>query len=122
LELMHMRMPDRLQYAIHLDPAASALACPTMMLLTLVENAIRHGIDPSEEGGRIDVDVWIRDGRCRVRESIHPHRYVPLPRWGRFRDGSTPARKGDVSMWMYGFAMGAVVFGSWTTESASRNW
>lgn len=67
LELMHMRMPDRLQYAIHLDPAASALACPTMMLLTLVENAIRHGIDPSEEGGRIDVDVWIRDGRCRVR-------------------------------------------------------
>ena len=38
-----------------------------MTLLTLVENAVRHGIDPSEEGGRIDVDVRLRDGRCRVR-------------------------------------------------------
>ena len=26
-----------------------------MTLLTLVENAVRHGIDPAEEGGRIDV-------------------------------------------------------------------
>ena len=38
-----------------------------MTLLTLVENAVRHGIDPREEGGRIDVDVWVRDGRCHVR-------------------------------------------------------
>ena len=38
-----------------------------MTLLTLVENAVRHGIDPSEEGGRIDVDVRLRDGRCHVR-------------------------------------------------------
>jgi sensor histidine kinase YesM len=35
-----------------------------MTLLTLVENAIRHGIDPSEEGGRIDVSVRLQDGRC----------------------------------------------------------
>jgi signal transduction histidine kinase len=67
LELMQMRMPDRLQFALHIDPAASKLQCPPMTLLTLVENAVRHGIDPSEEGGRIDVDVWLRDGRCLVR-------------------------------------------------------
>ena len=47
--------------------AAKSLQCPPMTLLTLVENAVRHGIDPSEEGGRIDVDVRLRDGRCRVR-------------------------------------------------------
>lgn len=58
LELMQMRMPDRLQYAIHLDPAAARLHCPPMTLLTLVENAVRHGIDPSEAGGRIDIDIW----------------------------------------------------------------
>jgi LytS/YehU family sensor histidine kinase len=40
-----------------------------MTLLTLVENAVRHGVDPSEEGGRIDVDVWLRDGRCCLRVS-----------------------------------------------------
>jgi signal transduction histidine kinase len=67
LDLMQMRMPDRLQYAIHLDPAAAGLSCPPMTLLTLVENAVRHGIDPSEAGGRIDVDIWIRDGRCVMR-------------------------------------------------------
>jgi len=32
-----------------------------------VENAVRHGIDPSEEGGRIDVRVRLRDGRCRAQ-------------------------------------------------------
>ena len=67
LELMQMRMPDRLQYAIHLDPAAARLHCPPMTLLTLVENAVRHGIDPSETGGRIDADIWLRDGRCVMR-------------------------------------------------------
>ena len=55
LEIMQMRMPDRLQYAIHLDPVAAGLHCPPMTLLTLVENAVRHGIDPAEEGGRIEV-------------------------------------------------------------------
>ncbi len=67
LELMQMRMPDRLQYAIHLDPSAARLYCPPMTLLTLVENAVRHGIDPSETGGRIDADIWIRDDRCLLR-------------------------------------------------------
>ena len=67
LELMQMRIPDRLQFALHIDPTAKALQCPPMTLLTLVENAVRHGIDPGEEGGRIDVDVRLRDGRCHVR-------------------------------------------------------
>lgn len=67
LELMQMRMPDRLQFALRIEPAAKAVRCPPMTLLTLVENAVRHGIDPSEEGGRIDVDVWLRDNRCLVR-------------------------------------------------------
>jgi len=66
LELMHMRMPDRLQFAVRVDPTAGPQRCPPMLLMTLVENAVRHGIDPSEEGGRIDVDITMRDGRVRV--------------------------------------------------------
>lgn len=69
VELMQMRMPDRLQFTVHVDPATQSLQCPPMTLLTLVENAVRHGIDPSEQGGRIDVDVWLRDERCLVRVS-----------------------------------------------------
>ena len=70
LELMHMRMPDRLQFSVNVDAAASlTLRCPPMTLLTLVENAVRHGIDPSEEGGRIEIHVNRRDDRCVVRVS-----------------------------------------------------
>jgi LytS/YehU family sensor histidine kinase len=67
LELMHLRMPDRLQYALHAEDATRALHCPPLTLLTLVENAVRHGIDPSEDGGRIEVGVTLRDGRCIAR-------------------------------------------------------
>jgi hypothetical protein len=71
LELMHLRMPDRLQFSIEADDAARDLRCPPTTLLTLVENAVRHGIDPGEEGGRIDVRVTVHDGRClaRVRDT-----------------------------------------------------
>jgi len=57
LELMQMRMPDRLQYAMNVDSSVLQVRCPPTTLLTLVENAVRHGIDPSEEGGRIDIDI-----------------------------------------------------------------
>src|SRR5882672_11413680 len=67
LELMHMRMPDRLQFALYADPPVLELRCPPMTLLTLAENAVRHGIDPSEEGGRIDIYVQRRGERCMVR-------------------------------------------------------
>ena len=66
LELMQMRIPDRLEFALRVDPAANALECPPMTLLTLVENAVRHGIDPSEEGGRVDVEARVTGGRCLV--------------------------------------------------------
>ena len=67
LELMHMRMPDRLQFTLQVDAEAAGLQCPPMTLLTLVENAVKHGIDPGEEGGRIDVTARARNGRCFVR-------------------------------------------------------
>ncbi len=67
LDLMHMRMPDRLRYTIDVDPSSRRLRCPPMTLLTLVENAVRHGIDPSEEGGAITIQVRRVANRCHVR-------------------------------------------------------
>src|SRR4051794_30524420 len=67
LELMQMRMPDRLQYAMNVDSSILQVRCPPTTLLTLVENAVRHGIDPSEEGGRIDVEIARNGERCVVR-------------------------------------------------------
>ncbi len=69
LELMHMRMPDRLRFALHVDDGIATLRCPPMTLLTLVENAVRHGIDPSEEGGAIEISAQRRGDRCVLRVS-----------------------------------------------------
>lgn len=66
LEVMHMRMPDRLQFELEADDEALPLSCPPMTLLTLVENAVRHGIDPSEQGGRIEVRVTVKENRCHA--------------------------------------------------------
>jgi len=67
LEVMHMRMPDRLRFTLDVDDSVRNLAFPPMALLTLVENAMRHGIDPSEEGGAIDIRASAADGRCRIQ-------------------------------------------------------
>ena len=68
LELMQMRMPDRLAFDVSSGPGVHLLSCPPMTLLTLVENAVQHGIDPSEEGGRIDVHAeLLGTDRCRLR-------------------------------------------------------
>ncbi len=67
LELMQMRMPDRLTFDLQSGAGVHLLRCPPMTLLTLVENAVQHGIDPSEEGGRIAVSAeLLEDGRCRL--------------------------------------------------------
>ena len=67
LELMRTRIPDRLQFSLHAEESAYLLYCPPLTLLTLVENAVRHGIDPSVEGGRIDVEVRRHKERCVMR-------------------------------------------------------
>lgn len=66
LELMQMRMPDRLQFSIKTAANNESVCCPPMTILTLVENAVRHGIDPSEEGGRIKVDVQVHEQKCHI--------------------------------------------------------
>jgi two-component sensor histidine kinase len=64
LDVMHMRMPDRLKFEIQADATLLNLECPPMTLLTLVENAVRHGIDPSEAGGIIRIHVRQESSRC----------------------------------------------------------
>jgi len=54
---------------VHADEASLALRCPPMTLLTLVENAVRHGIDPTEDGGAIEIHVERQGPRCLVRVS-----------------------------------------------------
>lgn len=63
LEIMAMRMPDRLRYSVEMDMALQTLRFPPMALLTLVENAVRHGIDPGVDGGMITVKAWLQQDK-----------------------------------------------------------
>jgi LytS/YehU family sensor histidine kinase len=60
-------MPDRLHFTVDIAPALAALRFPPMGLLTLVENAIRHGVDPCCEPTRVEVRaVLAPSGGARI--------------------------------------------------------
>lgn len=67
LTVMATRLDDRLRFAVQAGAGCEAHALPPLMLLTLVENAVRHGIEPLPGGGRIDVEAR-RDGERFVLE------------------------------------------------------
>jgi signal transduction histidine kinase len=53
LEIMQMRMGNRLAFAVDVPAALRDVEVPPLVLLTLVENAIKHGIAPLVEGGTV---------------------------------------------------------------------
>ena len=55
LELMAVRMGPRLTFTLVLPPHLAAQAVPTLLLQPLVENSIKHGLEPQVEGGSITV-------------------------------------------------------------------
>jgi signal transduction histidine kinase len=55
LEIMRTRMGQRLDFAVELPPELVNQNVPPAMLISLVENAIKHGLEPAAEGGRIDL-------------------------------------------------------------------
>ena len=68
LEILRMRMGERLQFSIDVSHPLRARSFPSMMLMTLVENAIKHGLAGKPEGGRIDVRA--RDSRTAIRIEV----------------------------------------------------
>ena len=57
LVIMHTRLGKRLSYSVEMHPDLGQLPFPSAILMTLVENAIKHGIEPLKEGGEIRVKV-----------------------------------------------------------------
>jgi len=67
LELMSVRMGDRLHYKLDLPGDLRDVPVPPLMLQPLVENSIRHGLEPRVEGGEIIVRAR-RDGSSLLIE------------------------------------------------------
>lgn len=66
LDIQRIRMGQRLAFAVDVPDALRAHPMPPLMLLTLVENAIKHGLAPSRDGGRIDIRARIDGNLLRV--------------------------------------------------------
>jgi hypothetical protein len=62
LALEGVRFEDRLHVEFAIDPAAAQVAVPPMILQTLVENALKHGIAPLPSGGEILIRAALQDG------------------------------------------------------------
>ncbi len=58
LRIHQIRMGSRLSFALDIPAELRATAVPPMMLLTLVENAIKHGVNPRLDGGAISVRAY----------------------------------------------------------------
>ncbi|MES3013648.1 MAG: histidine kinase [Pseudomonadota bacterium] len=66
LAIEQVRFGNRLQVTWELDPDAGAARVPPLLLQPLVENAVRHGIEPSAAGGTIRVRTRVKLGRSMV--------------------------------------------------------
>jgi hypothetical protein len=66
LNILQMRMGKRLSFDIEVPESLLATAFPPLMLPSLVENAIKHGLEPQREGGRVLIGAHSADGRVRI--------------------------------------------------------
>ncbi len=69
LELIKMRIEDRLEVEIAVPQALELAEFPPMMLQSLVENAIKHGIEPKPEGGKVRVAAGVNNAQLWVEVS-----------------------------------------------------
>jgi signal transduction histidine kinase len=69
LEIMALRMGPRMGYALLLPDALKDFGVPPMLLQPLVENAVKHGIEPKVGAGRIDIEARSVDGAVEITVS-----------------------------------------------------
>jgi len=66
LSIFKVRMGDRLRYKIDLPDTLKAIFFPPMLIQPLVENALKHGLEPKVDGGEIIIRGIEKDGILRL--------------------------------------------------------
>jgi two-component sensor histidine kinase len=73
LGIVRVRFGDRLRVAVRTNPTAGEALVPTLLLQPIVENAIKHGIEPRESGGQVDVEIRRQGDRLAIDVSDNGH-------------------------------------------------
>ncbi|HEX4944798.1 MAG TPA: histidine kinase [Usitatibacteraceae bacterium] len=66
LNILQMRMGKRLSFEIAVPESLLATPFPPLMVPSLVENAIKHGLEPLREGGSVLITAQAQDGQLRL--------------------------------------------------------
>lgn len=66
LEILKVRMEERLSTVLDVPEGLMSAEFPPMMIQTLVENAIKHGLEPKPEGGSLTVRAQVVHGKLQV--------------------------------------------------------
>ncbi|AMO99255.1 histidine kinase-, DNA gyrase B-, and HSP90-like ATPase family protein [Collimonas arenae] len=66
LDLLKMRMEERLHVELQISEGLRSAAFPPMMLQSLVENAIKHGLETKPDGGTVRIHAEVADNQLRV--------------------------------------------------------
>ncbi|MEG1833670.1 MAG: histidine kinase [Burkholderiaceae bacterium] len=66
LEILKVRMDERLQYSIAVPQGLLTAQFPPMLLQSLVENSIKHGLEPKADGGAVTIAADVVNGVLRV--------------------------------------------------------
>jgi LytS/YehU family sensor histidine kinase len=66
LALESLRLAERLRVERQIEPEARTARVPAMLLQTLVENAIKHGIAELKQGGTLSIEARILEGELRL--------------------------------------------------------
>jgi sensor histidine kinase YesM len=69
LQILKIRFGERLRWSVDVPEEARLAVFPPMLLQPLVENAVRHGIEPKIGGGEIVIRASINDGVLRIEVS-----------------------------------------------------
>jgi hypothetical protein len=76
LDLEHARFEERLHVEKVIDPEALVARVPPMLVQTLVENAVKHGIAPLPRGGLVRLEARVIGGRVEIVVT-NPGRFEP---------------------------------------------
>jgi hypothetical protein len=66
LNILQMRMGKRLAFEIDVPPELMEMPFPPLMLPSLVENAVKHGLEPQREGGMVRIGASAAGGKLRL--------------------------------------------------------